>query len=66
MKVKTILVLVETVDGHVHQVLAEREQKEIVLQLLRSDSGTLRLSERIEPITLEKYSYPPLRIVNPN
>lgn len=55
MRVKTVLVLVEMDNGHVHQVLAEKEKKEIVLQLLRSDTGTLRLSERVEPITLEKH-----------
>lgn len=55
MKVKTVLVLVEMDNGHVHQVLAEKEKKEIVLQLLRSETGTLRLSERVKPITLEKH-----------
>jgi hypothetical protein len=58
MKVKTVLVLVEMDNGQVHQVLAEKEKKEIVLQLLRSDTGTLRLSERLNPITLEKYHEP--------
>lgn len=56
MKVKTILVLVELDNGHVHQVLAEKEKKEIAIHLLRSEAGTLRLSERIESVTLEKYS----------
>jgi hypothetical protein len=55
VRVKTILILAELDNGHVHQVLAEKEKKEILLQLLRSDTGTLRLSERIEPITLEKH-----------
>lgn len=53
MKIQTILILVELDNGHVHQVLASKEQKEICMALLRSDEGVLRLSERVEPITLE-------------
>ena len=55
MKVETVLVLVEMDNGHVHQVLASAEQKDLCLQLLRSEDGVLRLSERVEPITLEKH-----------
>ena len=55
MKITTVLVLVELDNGHVHQVLAPAEQKDLCLQLLRSEDGVLRLSERVEPITLEKH-----------
>jgi hypothetical protein len=55
MKIKTILVLVELENGNVHQVLADKEQKEICVNLMRSEEGVLRLSERIKPITLEFY-----------
>ena len=56
MKIQTILILVELDNGHVHQVLASKEQKEICTALLRSEDGVLRLSERVEPITLEFHS----------
>jgi hypothetical protein len=56
MKIQTILILVELDNGHVHQVLASAEQKEICMALLRSEEGVLRLSERVEPITLEFHS----------
>ena len=56
MKIQTILILVELDNGHVHQVLASKEQKEICMALLRSEEGVLRLSERVEPITLEFHS----------
>ena len=56
MKIQTILILVELDNGHVHQVLASKEQKEICMALLRSEEGALRLSERVEPITLEFHS----------
>lgn len=53
MKIRTILILVELDNGHVHQVLGSAEQKEICMGLLCSEDGVLRLSERVEPITLE-------------
>lgn len=53
MKVKTVLVLVEMDNGHVHQVLASAEQKRVCVELMRSDEGVLRLSEQLEPITLK-------------
>lgn len=53
MKMQTILILVELDNGHVHQVLASGEQKEICMALLRSENGVLRLSARVEPITIE-------------
>lgn len=56
MKIKTILILVELDNGHIHQVLSSKEQKEICMALLRSEEGVLRLSERVEPITLEFHS----------
>jgi len=56
MKIQTTLILVELDNGHVHQVLASKEQKEICMALLRSEEGVLRLSERVEPITLEFHS----------
>ena len=56
MKIQTILILVELDNGHVHQVLASDEQKKICMALLRSEEGVLRLSERVEPITLEFHS----------
>ncbi len=56
MKIQTILILVELDNGHVHQVLASAEQKEICMALLRSKEGVLRLSERVEPVMLEKHS----------
>jgi len=55
MKIETILVLVELDNGHVHQVLASKEQKEICINLLKSEEGVIRLSERVEPVILEKY-----------
>lgn len=54
MKIKTILVLIETEEGKVHQVLAPREQKDLAVDLLRSPEGVLRLSTEVEPITLEE------------
>lgn len=54
MKVHKILILVELENGSVHQVLASAEQKEICIALMRSEEGVLRLSERVEPITLEE------------
>jgi hypothetical protein len=56
MKIRTILILVELDNGHVHQALASAEQKEICMALLRSEEGVLRLSERVEPVMLEKHS----------
>ena len=56
MKIQTILILVELDNGHVHQVLASADQKEICIAMLRSEEGVLRLSERVEPITLEFHS----------
>lgn len=55
MKVKQTLVLVEMDNGNVHQVLASPEQKEICLNLMQCDEGVLSLSERVEPVILEKY-----------
>ena len=60
MKIKTTLILVELDNGQVHQVLASKEQKEICMALLRSEDGVLRLSERVEPVTLEKH--PPANV----
>lgn len=57
MKINQVLVLIELDSGHVHQVLASKEQKDLVVQLLRSDEGILRLSERVEPIKLEPLSF---------
>jgi hypothetical protein len=51
-----MLILVELDNGHVHQVLASKEQKEICMALLRSDEGSIRLSDRVEPVMLEKFS----------
>lgn len=53
MKIQTILILVELDNGHVHQVLSSKEQKEICIAMLRSEEGVLRLSDRVEPLTLE-------------
>lgn len=55
MKIQTILILVELNNGHAHQVLASAEQKEICMALLRSEEGVLRLSDRVEPVVLEKF-----------
>ena len=56
MKIKTILILVELDNGAVHQVLTTKEQKEICLTVLRSEqSGSILLSDRVEPIMLEEY-----------
>ena len=57
MKIKTILILVELDNGNAHQVLADAETKEICMNLLTNDEGVLRLSHRIEPITLEKRTH---------
>lgn len=65
MKIQTILILVELDNGHVHQVLASKEQKEICMSLLRSDKGTIRLSERIEPVMLEKHSTANVNVETP-
>jgi hypothetical protein len=56
MKINRILILVELDGGHVHQVLADPEKKEICMGLLQTEDGRLLLSERVEPITLEIYS----------
>ena len=56
MKIQTILILVELNNGHVHQVLASDAQKGTCMAILRSEDGVLRLSERVEPITLESHS----------
>ena len=56
MRIQTILILVELDSGHVHQVLAPKEQKEIYAALLRSEEGVLRLSDRMEPVMLKKFS----------
>jgi len=55
MKLKTILVLVELEDGSVHQVLCSQIIKDLCIDLMTTETGTLRLSERIEPITIETY-----------
>ena len=55
MKIQTILILVELDNGHVHQVLASKEKKEICMALLRSDEGSILLSDRVEPVMLEKF-----------
>lgn len=54
MKIKTILILVELDGGEVHQVLARKDQKEVMLELLRDPKGVLLLSDRVEPVELEK------------
>ena len=56
MKIKTILILVELDGGEVHQVLARKEQKEVMLELLRSPKGVILLSDRVEPVELEKFT----------
>jgi hypothetical protein len=57
MKIQKVLVLVELENGHVHQVLADAEQKEICVNLMRSEDGALQLSKRLKPVTLEFYPY---------
>lgn len=53
MKIKKILILVELDNGCVHQVLASAEQKDLCVQLLRTEDGVLRLSEEVEAIKLQ-------------
>lgn len=49
-----ILVLVETNEGTVHQVLASKEQKEVALHMMKSEKrNALMLSEEVEPFELE-------------
>jgi hypothetical protein len=55
MKIQKVLVLVELENGHVHQVIAGAEQKEICVNLMRSEDGVLQLSKRLRPVTLEFY-----------
>jgi hypothetical protein len=57
MKIETILVLVELDNGHVHQVLASKEQMEICINLLKSEEGVIRLYDRVEPVILEKFQH---------
>lgn len=53
MNYKTILVLLEFEDGSVRQVLTTKEQKELALQMMVSESGKVMVSDEIEPITLK-------------
>jgi len=50
--IKTVLILVEFENGNAHQVLATKEHKKIMIDLLATMSGGLKLSEEIEPLTL--------------
>lgn len=48
-----ILILVELEDGTARQVLASKAQKELALQFLKSEDGSLKVTGPIEPIQLE-------------
>lgn len=55
--INKILILVELDNGHVHQVLAPPDLKEVCVALLRSPGDSaLRLSERLMPVTLETFA----------
>ena len=47
--------MVELDNGNVHQVLADADKKKIAIALLRDESGSVLLSERVEPITLQPF-----------
>ncbi len=52
--VKQILILIETDEGKVHQVLANPELKQLALNLLvNPDTGTLPVDTEVMPITLQ-------------
>jgi pheromone shutdown protein TraB len=55
MKIKKVLILVELENGHAHQVLASSEQKYLVAQLLRDNSGVMLLSHRLAPVQLAMF-----------
>lgn len=50
--IKTVLIFVEMENGNIHQVLADKDSKDAALHLLRINN-TLRLSEEIEPFTIQ-------------
>lgn len=50
---KTIAILVELEDGSAHQVLATKENKHLVIDMLSTMEGGLKISERIEPVTFK-------------
>jgi hypothetical protein len=56
MKIKTILVLVELDNGHVHQVLSSHDQKEICVSLMKTEHGKILLSKRVKPVVLEEFT----------
>lgn len=56
MKIKTILVLVELDNGHVHQVLSSHDQKQICVSLMKTEKGEILLSKRVKPIILEEFT----------
>ena len=51
--IKTILILVEFEDGNAHQVLSTKEHKKMAIDFIATLDGTLKLSDEIEPLTLE-------------
>ena len=54
-KIRTVLILVELDNGHVHQVLAQAELKAICVNLLKTD-GEILISERLMPVVLEPFA----------
>ena len=51
--IKKIAILIEFENGNAHQVLASMDDKRIILDLLASMTGGLKVSDRIEPVIFE-------------
>jgi hypothetical protein len=56
MKIKTVMVLVELDNGHVHQVLASADKKKICVSLMKAEHGKILLSKRVKPVVLEEFT----------
>ncbi len=48
-----IAVIIQFKDGNAHQVLASKENKEIMLRLLAHSEGSLKLDKELMPVRFE-------------
>lgn len=53
--VKSVVILIETEEGTVHQVLAPRELKMFALSLLAPEGKGLQVDKAIEPMMFNNY-----------
>ena len=53
--VKSVVILIETEEGTVHQVLAPRELKMFALGLLAPEGNGLQVDKAIEPMMFNNY-----------